>query len=59
MCFRPPAVTRNDSDQPTCETCGMPIDPSSTTCPYCGDPIPKNPPDDFSNIDPAYNTRIL
>ena len=63
MCFRPSAVTRQDYDQITCPTCGMPVaaDPDATsgTCPYCGDPIPPDSPDDFSKTDPSYNTRIL
>ena len=37
----------------------MPIGDDMTTCPYCGDPIPNDLPNEFSNIDPAYNTRIL
>lgn len=41
MCFRPSAVKRNDIEQPTCQTCGMPIDFNKDTCSYCGDPIPR------------------
>ena len=37
----------------------MPVDISMGNCPYCGDPIPVDPPGDFSDIDPSYNTRIL
>ena len=37
----------------------MPVSNDMDTCLYCGDPIPNDPPDEFSNIDPAYNTRIL
>ena len=62
MCFRPSPVKRNDSDQPTCQTCGMPVgsdDLANGVCPYCGDPIPADPPDDFSDIDPIYSTRII
>jgi hypothetical protein len=36
----------------------MPVAEDATTCMYCGDPIPSNPPDDFSNIDPSC-TRII
>lgn len=43
----------------TCDTCGMPVGSDVDTCPYCGDPIPANPPDDFSDIDPSYSTRII
>lgn len=59
MCFRPAPVTRENTDQNTCQTCGMPVGTDVTTCPYCGDPIPSDPPDDFSKIDPSYSTRIL
>lgn len=60
MCFRPSPVKKNDSDgQITCQTCGMPVEPGSDTCMYCGDPIPTDPPDDFSDIDPSYSTRII
>lgn len=60
MCFRPSPVKRNDnSNQVTCETCGMPNEPESTTCVYCGDPIPKDSPDDFSIPDPSHSTRII
>ena len=37
----------------------MPVDAGMTNCPYCGDPIPSAPPDDFSQIDPSHNTRII
>jgi len=30
-----------------------------SNCPYCGDPIPPDSPDDFSRVDPSYNTRII
>ncbi len=59
MCFRPSAVTRENSDQATCQTCGMPVPSDATTCPYCGDPIPPDSPDGFSDIDPSYSTRII
>ena len=59
MCFRPSPVKKNDSDQLTCETCGMPVSLDATTCPYCGDPIPTDVPDGFSDIDPAHSTRII
>ena len=60
MCFRPSPVHReNGSDQVTCQTCGMPVGKDTDTCPYCGDPIPHDPPGDFKDIDPSYNTRIL
>jgi len=60
MCFRPSPVKHPDySDQVTCETCGMPVGPDVDTCPYCGDPIPSDPPDEFSDIDPSYSTRII
>ena len=60
MCFRPSAVKKNDSrDQITCNTCGMPVGLDMENCPYCGDPIPTDVPDGFSDIDPAYSTRII
>ena len=59
MCFRPSPVKRNDTDQKTCETCGMPVGDDMDTCLYCGDPIPADPPNDFSDIDPSYSTRII
>ena len=59
MCFRPSPVKRENTDQNTCDTCGMPVGNDVDTCPYCGDPIPKDPPDDFSDIDPSYSTRII
>ena len=60
MCFRPAPVKREtNSDQTTCQTCGMPVDADASSCPYCGDPIPSDPPDDFSQIDPSYSTRII
>ena len=37
----------------------MPVGLDTVNCPYCGDPIPTDPPDDYSNIDPSYNTRII
>ena len=63
MCFRPSPVKRKDnSDQTTCDTCGMPValdDIANGTCPYCGDPIPTDPPSEFGDIDPSYSTRII
>ena len=59
MCFRPSAVKRNDIEQKTCQTCGMPVGDNVDTCPYCGDPIPAEPTDEFGNIDPSHNARIL
>ena len=60
MCFRPsPVKKQQNTDQIACQTCGMPVAPDATTCPYCGDPIPPDAPDDFSQIDPSYSTRIL
>lgn len=59
MCFRPSPVKRNDTDQNTCDTCGMPVDLDVDTCPYCGDPVPNDPSNDFSEIDPSYSTRII
>lgn len=60
MCFRPSPVKQNDySDQVCCQTCGMPVTDDTDTCPYCGDPIPAEPPDEFSDIDPSYSTRII
>lgn len=62
MCFRPSPVKRHDSDMTTCQTCGMPVSPDDITqgiCPYCGDPIPANPPDEFSHNDPSHSTRII
>lgn len=60
MCFRPsPVKKRENSDQKTCQTCGMPVGTDAENCPYCGDPIPNDPPDDFSDIDPSYSTRII
>ena len=60
MCFRPSPVKRNEnSDQVTCQTCGMPNAADADTCLYCGDPIPAESSDEFSNIDPSYNTRII
>ena len=29
------------------------------TCPYCGDPIPPEPSENITPIDPANNIRIL
>jgi len=59
MCFRPSPVKRN-SDQPTCQTCGMPVDPDSeNVCSFCGDPINSEIPDNFSDIDPSHSTRII
>ena len=37
----------------------MPVDVGMSNCPYCGDPIPPDPPDDFSKPDPAHNVRII
>ena len=61
MCFRPSAVSNGCDDGNTicCQTCGMPVDIGMTNCPYCGEPIPPNPPDDFSEIDPSLSPRIL
>ena len=63
MCFRPSAVEKKDAQMANCPTCGMPVaaEPGVTsgTCPYCGDPIPPQSPDDFSQIDPSHNTRII
>ncbi len=59
MCFRPSPVKRNDTNQKTCQTCGMPVSDDTDTCPYCGDPIPTDPPDEFSDIDPSHSTRII
>ena len=63
MCFRPSPVEKKDVQMASCPTCGMPVaaepDVTSGTCPYCGDPIPPQSPDDFSRIDPSYNTRII
>ena len=47
MCFRPSPVKRNDENQITCETCGMPISKDSSTCLYCGDPVPTQEDKDF------------
>lgn len=60
MCFRPSPVKHdNNADQPTCQTCGMPVSPDMINCPYCGDPISSDSAPDFGDIDPAYSTRIL
>ena len=59
MCFRPSPVQRGDDNQKACPTCGMPVSNDMDTCLYCGDPIPADPPNEFSNIDPAYSTRII
>ncbi len=62
MCFRPSPVKRNDANQKTCETCGMPLaseDIANGTCSFCGDAIPADPPNDFSDIDPSHSTRII
>ena len=62
MCFRPSPVKRENIDQNVCKTCGMPLtvdDIANGTCGYCGDPIPTDPPGDFSDIDPSYSTRII
>ena len=59
MCFRPGTVKRNDTDQRTCQTCGMPVGDDMDTCPYCGDPVPTDAPDDFSDIDPSHSARII
>ena len=37
----------------------MPNAADADTCLYCGDPIPAESHDEFSNIDPSYNTRII
>jgi rRNA maturation protein Nop10 len=40
----------------------MPVTPDDVAngaCPYCGDPIPPDPPAEFSDIDPSYSTRII
>ncbi len=59
MCFRPSPVKRENTDQNTCETCGMPVGLEMDTCPYCGDPIPASPPDEFSDYDKTHSTRII
>ena len=65
MCFRPNALSQKDSNaaQITCQTCGMSVssDPAETggICPYCGDLIPTDSPDDFSEFDPSFNTRVI
>ena len=59
MCFRPSPVKRKDYNGKTCNTCGMPVDPDADTCDFCGDPIPSDSNNDFSDIDPAYSTRII
>lgn len=59
MRFRPSPVKRNDTNQKTCQTCGMPVSDDTDTCPYCGDPIPTDPPDEFSDIDPSHSARII
>ena len=47
----------------TCETCGMRVvaEPGVTSgvCSYCGDPIPPEPPNNLTEIDPSQSTRIL
>jgi len=60
MCFRPSAFSQKDNAQKfNCSTCGMPIEFEDKTCPYCGDPILQESPDDFSEIDPSYSTRVI
>ena len=59
MCFRPSPVKRNNTDQPTCQTCGMPVAEDAVNCPYCGDPISSDPSDGFGDIDPSYSARII
>ena len=63
MCFRPSPVKRqNYDDMVTCDTCGMPVSPDDLAngiYSYCGDPIPPDPPAEFSDIDPSYSTRII
>lgn len=59
MCFRPSPVKRENVDQNTCQTCGMPVKSGIDNCPYCGDPIPPDTSDDFKDIDPSYSTRII
>lgn len=61
MCFRPSALSNEDSgvEGYRCATCGMLVNTNDTTCPYCGDPIPPDTPDDFSEVDPSYSTRVL
>ena len=61
MCFRPSAVSNGCDDGNTicCQTCGMHVRIDMSNCPYCGDPIPPDPPDDFSRVDPSHSTRII
>ena len=62
MCFRPSPVSHNDCNDGNticCETCGMRVDVGLSNCPYCGDPIPADPPDEFSRVDPSHSTRII
>ena len=60
MCFRPsPVKKENNGNLKNCQTCGMPVSDDASTCPYCGDPIPAEPTDEFGNIDPSHNARIL
>lgn len=59
MCFRPSPVKRENIDQNVCKTCGMPVGADGSACPYCGDPAPIAPPDEYSDIDPSYSTRII
>lgn len=51
MCFRSSPVKRNDNNQITCETCGMPLDLDSKNCLYCGNPIPQEVDKDFPKVD--------
>ena len=63
MCFRPNALTQNDSNTQigNCPTCGMPVAAeegvTSGTCPYCLETIPA--PINLEDIDPSYSKRIL
>ena len=57
MCFRPSPVKRNDNNQVTCNTCGMPINLDDKNCSYCGDPIPQKINEDFPKVDQP--TRII
>jgi rubrerythrin len=61
MCFRPNSLSKKDEivQTYTCQTCGMSVEADAYTCPYCGDPIPSDPPEDFSEFDPSYSTRVI
>ena len=65
MCFRPSAVSMNDSSIQTgeCPNCGMPVAaPAGVTsgdCPHCGNPIPAAPNGQEGAPNPGNNVRIL